>query len=112
MRLTHPVPRNNHSQLVSGLKPGVITVFENAADEKSAKRFFVSSGSVLVNVDSTVQIISEEAVPVDDLDTNAVRAGLDAWTAKLGKGDDAAQAEAAIGVEVHEAMAKAISGEM
>ena len=42
----------------------------------------------------------------------AVRAGLDAWTAKLGKGDDAAQAEAAIGVEVHEAMAKAISGEM
>lgn len=50
-----------HVPTLAALKPGVITVH---AEDGQAK-YFVSSGTVTVNSDSSVQILAEEAVPVD-----------------------------------------------
>ena len=57
----------NHVPSLAVLKPGVVTVFEN---DGAIKKFFVSSGSVTINEDATVQILAEEAHPLEDLDIN------------------------------------------
>ena len=54
----------NHVPSLAVLKPGVVTVFEN---DGAVKKFFVSSGSVTINEDATVQILAEEAHPLEDL---------------------------------------------
>jgi F-type H+-transporting ATPase subunit delta len=54
----------NHVPSLAVLKPGVVTVFEN---EGNVKKFFVSSGSVTINEDASVQILAEEAHPLEDL---------------------------------------------
>ena len=41
--------------------------------------------------------------------SQAAKSGLDMYSAKLSTGSDADKAEAAIGVEVHEAMLKALA---
>jgi F-type H+-transporting ATPase subunit delta len=56
-----------HVPALAVLKPGVVTVFEG--DGKS-KKFFVSSGSITINDDSSVQILAEEAVNLEDLDSS------------------------------------------
>merc|ERR1711890_210491 len=88
------------------LKPGVMTVFE---DDGAAKKFFVSSGSVTINDDSSVQIIAEEAHPVEDSDAAACRAVLaDAQASLSAAADEVAKAEAMIAVETGEALVKAV----
>ena len=52
------------------LKPGVVTVYE---EDGAAKKFFVSSGSISINDDSSVQILAEEAHAVEDLDLALAR---------------------------------------
>ena len=52
------------------LKPGVVTVYE---EDGSTKKFFVSSGSVSINEDASVQILAEEAHKVEDIDAAAAR---------------------------------------
>merc|ERR1712198_452251 len=47
-----------HVPSLAVLKPGVVTVYE---DDGASKKFFVSSGSVTINDDSSVQILAEEA---------------------------------------------------
>ena len=59
-----------HVPTLAVLKPGVVTVYE---EDGSAKKFFVSSGSVTINEDSSVQILAEEAHAVEDLDLAAAR---------------------------------------
>lgn len=51
-----------HVPTLAVLKPGVLTVHE---DDAATNRYFVSSGSVTVNSDSSVQILAEEATPLD-----------------------------------------------
>ena len=68
----------------------------------------VSSGTVTVNGDSSMQIIAEEAVPVAELDLAAAKSGLDKASAKLGSSNDAEKAEAEISVETFTQMIKAI----
>ena len=53
----------NHVPALAVLSPGVVTVYE----DEGAKKFFVSSGSITVNEDSSVQILAEEAHPIDSL---------------------------------------------
>ena len=62
-----------HVPSLAVLRPGVVTVFE---DDGAAKKFFVSSGSVTINEDSSVQILAEEAHPVDAIDAAAARKAL------------------------------------
>merc|ERR1711874_571981 len=94
-----------HVPSLAVLKPGVMTVFE---DDGAAKKFFVSSGSVTINDDSSVQIIAEEAHPVEDLDAAACRQVLaDAQASLSAAADEVAKAEAMIAVETGEALVKA-----
>merc|ERR1712076_258680 len=95
-----------HVASLAVLKPGVLTVYE---DEGAVKKFFVSSGSITINDDSSVQILAEEAHAVEDLDAAAAKAALaeaQAAVAAAG-GDETAKAEAMIAVEVSEALVAA-----
>eukprot|EP00088_Acartia_fossae_P010044 TRINITY_DN1492_c0_g1_i2.p1 TRINITY_DN1492_c0_g1~~TRINITY_DN1492_c0_g1_i2.p1 ORF type:complete len:155 (+),score=61.71 TRINITY_DN1492_c0_g1_i2:58-522(+) len=94
-----------HVPSLAVLKPGVVTVYE---DDGATKKFFVSSGSITINDDSSVQILAEEAHKVEDIDANAARQVLaDAQSALASANDDVAKAEAQIAVEVGEALVAA-----
>merc|ERR1712122_123547 len=97
----------NHVPLLAVLKPVVITVLE---DDASSKKFFVSSGSITINDDSSVQILAEEAVPVESLDANAIREGAAAAVSAVSAAgtDEKAKAEAEIALETYEALQKAV----
>ena len=47
------------------------------------EKFFVSSGFAFVHPDSSADVCAVEAVKLDDLDPEAVRAGLAEYTGKL-----------------------------
>ncbi|XP_069128240.1 ATP synthase subunit delta, mitochondrial-like [Argopecten irradians] len=97
-----------HVPLITVLQPGVMTVKE---EDGSSKKFFVSSGSVTINKDSTVQILAEEAYPLDSLDAQAIRDGLaQAQNNLKSASTDRARAEAQVSVNCYEAMSKAVSG--
>lgn len=59
-----------HVPTLAVLRTGVVTVYE--ADGK-ANKIFVSSGTVTINDDSSVQILAEEAHSLDKLDGGACR---------------------------------------
>lgn len=87
------------------IKPGVVTVFEN---DGATKKYFVSSGTIAINDDSSVQVLAEEAVPVEWLDAEAARKILADAQANMNKGStEQEKAEAAIALEVGEALVKA-----
>ncbi|XP_018333307.1 ATP synthase subunit delta, mitochondrial [Agrilus planipennis] len=94
-----------HVPTLAILKPGVVTVFEN---DGNIKKVFVSSGTVTINEDSSVQIIAEEAATVDQIDATAAKDVLSAAQSQLSSAStDEARAEASIAVEVGEALVKA-----
>ncbi|XP_076009766.1 ATP synthase F(1) complex subunit delta, mitochondrial [Genypterus blacodes] len=96
----------SHVPTLQVLRPGVVTVF---SDESTSAKYFVSSGSVTVNADSTVQLLAEEAVPLDELDIAAARANLAQAQANLaGASDEAQRAEVQISIEANEAIVKAL----
>lgn len=95
----------NHVPTLAVLKPGVVTVFE---EDGGAKKFFVSSGSVTINDDSSVQVLAQEAVPLESLDPQACREGLSKAQQQLNSAStEEAKTEAQIAVEVHEELIKA-----
>ncbi|XP_069668684.1 ATP synthase subunit delta, mitochondrial [Periplaneta americana] len=94
-----------HVPTLAVLKPGIVTVFEN---DGTAKKIFVSSGTISINDDSSVQVLAEEACPVEQLDAAAAREVLSQAQSELASAStDVAKAEAAIAVEVGEALVKA-----
>ncbi|XP_064387115.1 ATP synthase subunit delta, mitochondrial-like [Halichondria panicea] len=98
----------DHVPAVSVLKPGLVTIYE---DDNKTVKYFASSGTVTINTDSTVQILAEEAVPLDRLDAQAARTGLEKCQQKLtSSSSEQDRAEANIGVELYEAMLKALEG--
>lgn len=60
----------NHVPTLAVLKPGVVTVYE---EDGSTNKFFVSSGSVSINVDASVQILAEEVHKIDAIDAAAAK---------------------------------------
>lgn len=100
-----------HVPTAAQLRPGVLSVQEEADGE--LKKYFVSSGFAFVHEDSSTDVVAIEAVPVEDLDEESVKAGLAEYTAKLasagGSGDDYEAAAAQVGVEVYSAMSAAIT---
>lgn len=52
------------------MKPGLVQVIEN--DGKTSK-YFVSSGTITVNEDSSVQVLAEEAHEIKDIDVSEAR---------------------------------------
>lgn len=59
-----------HVPTLAVLKPGVVTVYET---DGSQKKVFVSSGTITVNEDSSVQVLVEEAHFIDAIDLSAAR---------------------------------------
>merc|ERR1711981_306056 len=97
----------NHVPALAVLSPGVVTVYE---DDGAAKKFFVSSGSITINEDSSVQILAEEAHSVDNIDANEAKAALSEAQASVASAStNVAKAEAQIAVEVAEQVVKAVS---
>merc|ERR1711874_647879 len=90
----------NHVPTLAVLKPGVVTVYE---DDGSTNKFFVSSGSVSINEDASVQILAEEVHKVEDIDAAAAKAAAKVSAAA----DETAKAEAQIELEVGEALVAA-----
>jgi len=95
----------NHVPTLAVLKPGVLSVVE--ADNQ-IKKFFVSSGSITVNDDSSVQILAEEAVPLDQIDASAAQSELNAAQQELSRASsDKDKAAAQIAIEVAQALVDA-----
>ncbi|XP_019752850.1 ATP synthase F(1) complex subunit delta, mitochondrial [Hippocampus comes] len=95
-----------HVPTLQVLRPGVVTVFN---DDGSAAKYFVSSGSITVNADSSVQLLAEEAVPLDQLDIAAAKANLEKSQADLaGTSDEMARAEVQVSIDANEAIVKAL----
>ncbi|XP_072765845.1 ATP synthase subunit delta, mitochondrial [Anoplolepis gracilipes] len=94
-----------HVPTLAVLKPGVVTVYEEGG---STKKIFVSSGTITINEDNSVQILAEEAHPVENLDNSAARDILNKAQQQLSSATtDKDKAEAAIAVEVGEALVQA-----
>ncbi|XP_043492563.1 ATP synthase subunit delta, mitochondrial [Polistes fuscatus] len=94
-----------HVPTLAVLKPGVVTVYEQ---DGNTKKVFVSSGTVTINEDNSVQILAEEAHPVENLDGSAAREILNKAQQQLSSASsDKDKAEAAIAVEVGEALVQA-----
>ncbi|XP_078054420.1 ATP synthase F(1) complex subunit delta, mitochondrial [Mustelus asterias] len=95
-----------HVPTLQVLKPGIVTVFD---EEGAQSKYFVSSGSVTVNADSSVQLLAEEAAALDELDLTAAKANLDKANAELSSASDEMQrAEVLISIEANEAIVKAL----
>uniref|UniRef100_A0A8D8KRE6 ATP synthase F(1) complex subunit delta, mitochondrial n=2 Tax=Culex pipiens TaxID=7175 RepID=A0A8D8KRE6_CULPI len=95
-----------HVPTLQVLRPGVVTVFN---DDGSSKKYFVSSGSVTVNADSSVQLLAEEAFPLESLDVAAAKANLEKAQSELvGASDEATRAEVLISIEANEAIVTAL----
>lgn len=68
----------------------------------------MSSGILSINDDSSVQLLAEEAVPVENIDGQAARETLNKAQQQLSSAsDEVARAEAQIAVEVSEAIVAA-----
>nr|CAD7262025.1 unnamed protein product [Timema shepardi]CAD7571245.1 unnamed protein product [Timema californicum] len=94
-----------HVPTLAVLKPGVVTVFEN---DGSNQKIFVSSGTISINDDASVQVLAEEACPVDHIDLSAARDILNKAQSEFASATtEQAKAEAAIAIEVGEALVKA-----
>ncbi|XP_043266879.1 ATP synthase subunit delta, mitochondrial [Venturia canescens] len=95
----------HHVPTLAVLKPGVVTVHEQSGE---IKKVFVSSGTVTINEDSSVQILAEEAHLVENLDGSAARDILSKAQQQLSSASsEVEKAEAAIAVEVAEALVAA-----
>ncbi|CAH8641412.1 unnamed protein product [Heterobilharzia americana] len=96
----------NHVPTVGCLKPGVVAVTEN---DGNIKKYFVSSGIVTVNSDSTIQVLAEEAASLDQLDIQAVREGISRAQSELSSATtELGKAEAQIAVEAYEELSHAL----
>lgn len=94
-----------HVPTVSQLRPGVISVTTGTETSK----YFVSSGFAFVHANSQAEVCAVEAVPLDQLDGEAVKASLNEYnTALVNAKDDYEKAAAQIGIEVTSAMSSAL----
>ncbi|NP_001093091.1 ATP synthase subunit delta, mitochondrial [Bombyx mandarina] len=96
-----------HVPTLAVLRPGVVTILEN--DGKQNK-IFVSSGTITVNDDSSVQVLAEEAHPLESIDRSAAQEALSKAQSEFNSAsNEKAKAEAAIALEVAEEIVKAAS---
>ncbi|CAL8268629.1 unnamed protein product [Arctogadus glacialis] len=95
-----------HVPTLQVLRPGIVTVY---SDEGVGTKYFVSSGSVTVNADSSVQLLAEEAVPLDQLDMAAAKANLEKAQSEMAAAvDEMAKAAVQISIDANEAIVKAL----
>ncbi|KAL0633336.1 delta subunit of the central stalk of mitochondrial F1F0 ATP synthase, atp16 [Maublancomyces gigas] len=96
----------SHVPSIEQLRPGVMEVIEEGAGSKS---FFLSGGFAIVQPDSQLSINAVEAYPLEDFSIEAIRAQLiEANKIANGSGSERDIAEAAIEIEVLEALQAAV----
>ena len=96
-----------HVPTISELKPGVVEVTKAAGD---VAKYFVSSGFAFVHANSTLDLCTVEAVPLEDLDPAAVSSGKTDAEAELSRAtDEVEKAKAQIALDVYTAMAEALA---
>lgn len=96
-----------HVPTLAVLKPGVVTVYE---EDGSVKKVFVSSGTVTINENNSVQVLAEEAHLLENLDRSAASEALSKAQQQLSSATtDKDKAAAAIAVEVAEALVQALA---
>ncbi|HLL28155.1 MAG TPA: F0F1 ATP synthase subunit epsilon [Xanthobacteraceae bacterium] len=74
-----------HAPLIAALRPGILTIREAG----SAKRLFVRDGFAEVNP-SGLTVLAELAVPVDELDADALQKEIEAAEARLAEAKEGA----------------------
>lgn len=90
-----------HVPTISALRPGVVTV---DLEDGTEKKYFVSGGYVFVHPDSTCNINCIEAIPVEDLDKEAISTNLAKFQQDLNStSDETKKIEYQIALEVYEA---------
>ncbi|KAG2463585.1 ATP synthase subunit delta, mitochondrial [Polypterus senegalus] len=95
-----------HVPTLQVLRPGVVTVF---SEDGAADKYFVSSGSVTVNADSSVQLLAEEAFLLENFDLAAARANLEKAQSDLASAtDEVSRAEVLIRIETNESLVKSL----
>uniref|UniRef100_A0A7E4V9H1 F-ATPase delta subunit n=1 Tax=Panagrellus redivivus TaxID=6233 RepID=A0A7E4V9H1_PANRE len=99
----------NHVPTLGVLKPGVVQVTEL---DGTTQKLFVTSGTLSMNIDGTVQVLAEEAIKVEEIDEAKARSELDSANRKAAEGgSEVERAEAQIRAEVAEALVKAVTGQ-
>ncbi|KAF8569297.1 hypothetical protein P879_00885 [Paragonimus westermani] len=94
-----------HVPTIGCLAPGLVSVTEN---DGSSKSYFVSSGIVTVNADSSMQVLAQEAATLDQLDVHAIKEGLTRSQAELKAAqNEVAKVEAQIAIDAYEELAHA-----
>ncbi|CAL7942921.1 unnamed protein product [Xylocopa violacea] len=95
-----------HVPTLAVLKPGVVTVYE---EDGGVKKIFVSSGTVTINENNSVQVLAEEAHPLENLDGTAAKDLLSKAQQQLSAASsEKDRAEANIAIEVAEALVQAL----
>jgi len=95
-----------HAPMITGVRPGVIDVYENG---KIEKRIFVAGGFAEVT-ETRITVLAEEAIPLSDLTAEIVVARIRAAEADVAAAvTDHAKREAARHMAVAEAMHSAIN---
>jgi F-type H+-transporting ATPase subunit delta len=95
----------DHVPVISELKAGVVAV-EHLDD--SVAKYFISGGFLVMDDKSRCNISALEAFPVEQLDGTLAKSELDRYTQlQVDASTPDAEAEAAIGVEVHQAIVTA-----
>ncbi|CAK5089336.1 unnamed protein product [Meloidogyne enterolobii] len=98
-----------HVPTIAMLKPGVLSVYE---EDGKVSKFFVSSGSLSMNIDGSCQILVEECASLDELDSNVAKQLIDEANKKSldSTATDVQKAEAGIEIEVANEVLKAAGG--
>jgi F-type H+-transporting ATPase subunit epsilon len=95
-----------HSPMITGVRPGVIEVYENGRVEK---RIFVAGGFAEVN-ETRITVLAEEAIPLSDLTGELVVGRIRAAEADLAAATtDHAKREATRRLAVAQAMHAALN---
>ncbi|KAJ3357852.1 delta subunit of the central stalk of mitochondrial F1F0 ATP synthase, atp16 [Entophlyctis luteolus] len=94
----------DHVPIIAQLNHG--GVVEIVASDNKPRKYFVSGGFAVMNVDSSLNINAVEAVPIEDLDPSAAKQGLDEAVRKLNASgaSEKEKAEARIEQELFEAV--------
>lgn len=93
-----------HSPVVEQLKPGVVTVVRAPGD---SQKYFVSGGFAFTDPEQT-DVSVAEAVELDDLDAEKLKAAFAAAKANLDADDEDTKTEASLQFDAAKAMASAL----
>jgi len=96
-----------HVPIIAVLKPGLMTVTKDGNTEK----YFVSSGTITVNSDSSAQVLAEEASPLEHFDLDSARRNAEQARQAVATGaDEVEKATAQIQLDAYEALVHALEG--